>query len=271
NEGLRALDQRPAGPVAFVQFVDGDCEVEAGWLDTALRELRAQCDVAVVFGRRRERERSASRYNRLCDLEWDVPTGDVLSCGGDALMRADAVRACGGYDANRIAGEEPELCLRLRAAGWRIRCVAVPMTVHDAAMHRFGQWWSRALRAGYVEAEGLAAHGWSYPRRRSALAGLFWAFAVPVLALAAIGWFLVAGRTALAATVTVGALLLYAASWLRTMLRARGRWPSADAALWATSCLLAKWPATCGMAVYWWRRVTGGNRRLIEYKQASPR
>jgi GT2 family glycosyltransferase len=267
NAGFDALER--AGAVEFVQFVDGDCEVEAGWLGRAAAELRAHGDLAVVFGRRRERARDASPYNRLCDLEWDVPVGDALSCGGDALMRAEALRACGGFDPRRIAGEEPELCLRLRAAGWRIRRVDAPMTVHDAAMTRFAQWWRRAVRAGYVEAEGLAEHGRAYPRRRAAYGNLFWAVLVPVAALAAAttaAWF---GAPLAVVLVLASAAGLYGLSWLRIARRARARWQPADARLWATLCLLGKWPAVQGMVVYWWRRLRGGRRVLIEYKQEA--
>ena len=134
--------------------------------------MRADPGLAVVFGRRRERARDASVWNLLCDLEWDVPPGEVLSCGGDALMRRAAFDAVGGYDPTRIAGEEPELCLRLRGRGWRIARIDAPMTVHDAAMTRVGQWWRRSQRGGYVDAEGFAELGFRYPRWRAAPSAL---------------------------------------------------------------------------------------------------
>ena len=44
-------------------------------------------------------------------------------------------RAVGGFRDDLIAGEEPELCVRLRAAGWRIwRLLESDMAFHDAAM-----------------------------------------------------------------------------------------------------------------------------------------
>ena len=36
------------------------------------------------------------------------------------MMRASAIREVGGYDPTLIAGEEPEMCYRLRHRGWRI-------------------------------------------------------------------------------------------------------------------------------------------------------
>ena len=40
--------------------------------------------------------------------------------GGDVMMCAAAFEAVGGYRGDLIAGEDPEICVRLRAAGWHI-------------------------------------------------------------------------------------------------------------------------------------------------------
>lgn len=269
NAGLATLRASMPG-LGLVQFVDGDCELEAGWLDAAQAALRARPELAVVFGRRRERAREASIYNRACDLEWDVPVGDVQACGGDSLMRAAALIEVAGFDESLIAGEEPELCQRLRARGWHICRIDAPMTIHDAAMQRFGQWWRRAVRAGYVEAEGVARQGAAYPRRRQVFSHLFWVFGVP-LGVAVVS--LVAAQlsqSVAAALLTVALMpLAYVVLWQRIRRHARTRWPERDAACFATFCVLAKWPAVQGMITYWWRRLRGGPRRLIEYKGAG--
>ena len=89
------------------------------------RRLRGPCSpapsCAAVCGRRRERFPERSVYNRLADLEWDTPVGDARSCGGDAMLRVAAFDQVGGYDPTVIAGEEPELCVRLRARAGRSR------------------------------------------------------------------------------------------------------------------------------------------------------
>ncbi len=153
NEGFFAL-QRRLPSMQLVQFVDGDCEVDSGWLPAAQAFLDDHPDVAVVCGRRRERFPQRSVYNLLCDLEWDTPIGEAKACGGDALMRVDAFAAVGGFRPELIAGEEPELCVRLRAKGWKVWRLDAEMTLHDAAMTRFSQWWRRSLRAGHAYAEG---------------------------------------------------------------------------------------------------------------------
>ena len=158
NEGFERLCQVTPN-LPYVQFVDGDCEVAAGWLENAVAFLDLHRDVAVVCGRRRERYPARSIYNMLCDIEWNTPVGEAKACGGDALMRAEAFEKVGRYRADLIAGEEPELCVRLRRAGWRIWRLDCEMTLHDAAMTRFSQWWRRALRGGYAFAQGAYLHG----------------------------------------------------------------------------------------------------------------
>lgn len=139
--------------IQYVQFIDGDCELAPAWIATARDFLDAAPNYAVACGRRRERSPQTSSYNRMADLEWDTPLGDADACGGDALMRVSAYLAVGGFNGTLIAGEEPELCARLRAMGWRIRRLDAEMTVHDAAMTRFSQWWKRSVRSGFGYAQ----------------------------------------------------------------------------------------------------------------------
>jgi glycosyltransferase involved in cell wall biosynthesis len=261
NAGFARLREL-APEVALVQFVDGDCQVVAGWLERAERELLADPRLAVVCGRRRERHPDASIYNRLCDLEWDTPVGEAEACGGDALMRVAPVAEAGGYDPELIAGEEPDLCLRLRQRGWRVRRIDAEMTLHDAAMTRFGQWWKRSLRAGHAFAEGAACHGREPERHwvRQARSNWFWGVAIPGAALG------LAPPTVGLSLGLFGGHALLALRIYRTM-HARGLTPS-DARLYAAFCVLGKLPQGIGQALYWSKRLTGKRGGLIEYKQA---
>ena len=158
NEGFARLVEC-VPDVQFVQFLDGDCELRLDWCDRAVEELGAKPQAAVVCGRRRERFPDASVWNKLCDIEWDTPVGRARSCGGDAMFRVAAFRQVGGYNDDIIAGEEPDLCFRLRAAGHEVWRVDAEMTLHDAAMTRAGQWWKRNVRAGHAYAEGHFRNG----------------------------------------------------------------------------------------------------------------
>lgn len=255
NAGFRRLTAlRPE--VEFVQFVDGDCEVLPGWLASACAALAAQPDIAVVCGRLRERFPEASVYNRLAELEWDGPVGDVFACGGNAMMRAAALSDAGGFTEALIAGEEPELCVRLRRQGHRVVRIAAEMALHDVAMTRFGQWWRRSFRGGYATAELARRHPAIYRRETLSMAG--WGLALPFAACCAA-----------LATNGLGLLLLlaYPALWLKVLAgRAAGGTPIGHAALYATSCVLAKWPGVIGMLKHRRDRWRGRRGTLIEYK-----
>jgi hypothetical protein len=241
----------------FVQFVDGDCEVRQGWHQQAVSFLEARGDVAVVCGRRRERYPERSVYNWLCDLEWDGPVGSARACGGDAMMRVMALNAVGGYRDDLIAGEEPELCVRLRAAGWHIWRLPVEMTLHDAAMTRFGQWWRRLTRAGYAFAQGAYLHGapperhWVWESRRAWL----WGVCLPLVCLACglifepWGW---------------ATWLIYALQMLRQTKRNHGR--LGERALLAVFQVLARFPEACGQIRFMRDRLLERKSQLIEYK-----
>ncbi len=171
----------------YVQFVDGDCELEPGWLDAAARFLDAEPAVAAVCGRRRERYPERSFYNQMCDDEWNTAIGAAESCGGDAMIRASALAQVRGYDPAIIAGEEPELCHRLRDMGWRVWRIDCPMTIHDADMHRPRQWWLRTVRSGfgYAQVWQTTRTGMNPPLYgRQIASALLWTVGIVVLSLA---------------------------------------------------------------------------------------
>lgn len=258
NAGLARLDPQS---IAFVQMVDGDCALAPGWLEAAQAALQADPTLAVVFGRRRERFPERSVYNRLCDDEWNVPVGEARSCGGDALFRLAALRAAGGYSTGMIAGEEPDLCLRLREAGWRIRRIEAEMTAHDAAMTRIGQWWRRSVRAGHAFAElAWRNRGHGDPAWGRALASsIGWAAGLPLAILLLIG---LGGGGPRAAALLI---LLYPLQFARLTWKGRGEgWRFA--AQKAGFLLLSRFSQTAGAASFVLRRLTGAKPRLIEYK-----
>jgi GT2 family glycosyltransferase len=259
NAGFRALIE-VAPATAYVQFVDGDCEVAPGWLASASRRLAERPELAVVCGRRRERFVARSVYNRLCDIEWDTPVGPARACGGDALVRRSAFEQVGGFDPGLIAGEEPELCVRLRAAGHGIERLDAEMTLHDAAMSRFSQWWTRTVRSGHAYAEGAALHG-APPERhfvREYRRAWFWAAALPALAL---------GGAIPTLGASLGLLGGYPISAWRVYrhVRRRGRAPR-DAAVAGVFTTIGKFPELQGILRYHATRLRGRRSGLIEYK-----
>ena len=256
NEGFSRL--RKVYPQAeYVQFVDGDCEVSSAWIPSAVKFLDAHPGVAAVCGRRRERFPENSVYNMLCDMEWDTPIGEAKACGGDALMRVDAFESVQGFRPDLIAGEEPELCVRLRATGWKIWRLDQEMTLHDAAISRFGQWWKRSRRCGYAYAEGAHLHGRPPERHRvnESRRVWIWGLGIPVIA---VGLVLAIGTSGL----TI--LFVYPLQILRLALR--GSFSSKKNWWHALFLMLGKFPEAVGQLHYFYNRVTGNAAHLIEYK-----
>ncbi len=259
NAGFNRLMTLQPG-LEFLQFVDGDCEVVAGWLGLAEKTLRDRPDVAVVCGRRRERYPDATIYNRLCDMEWNTPVGEAEACGGDAMMRAEAFTRVGGYDETIIAGEEPELCIRLRQCGMKVLRLDAEMTIHDARMTRFSQWWKRTVRAGHAYAEGAWMHGRSPGRHRvrQCMSIWFWAVGLPV-AVAVAAWI----------TSGVGLLLLLSYPLLATKIYVRRRIGGdapRHAAAYAVFCVVGKFAEWMGQCRYLVSRLRRRPSTLIEYR-----
>jgi hypothetical protein len=276
--GAKVLEVRPERPSAalgrnagwreakapFVLFLDGDTILDPGFPAAALKEF-ADPAVAVVFGHRREIRPEDSIFNRVLDLDWIYPVGPADFCGGDAVMRREVLAAVGGYDAGLIAGEEPELCQRIKARGGVVLHVDRPMTGHDLAMTRWSQYWRRSVRTGHAYAEvSERLAGGPFPlwqedsrrnrRRGSLLLGL--AVAGPLLSLAFASW--------LPLLLVLG---FFAALSLRSAWRFR--WKSTD---WRTLLLygihshLQQVPILLGQLGYLRDSRRGRRRQLIEYK-----
>jgi GT2 family glycosyltransferase len=243
--------------VELVMFVDGDCEVATGWIERAHAFLQEHPNVAAVAGRRRERFPEASVFNRLCDLEWNTPVGEALSVGGDALFRRDSLEQVGGYRADLIAGEEPELCVRLRKGGWKIWRLDAEMTLHDAAMTRWSQWWRRTMRSGHAFAEGAFLHG--APPERHFVAetrrALLWGFVGPIVIL------LLSVKSPLA----LALWLVYALQVVRLSLKFQNARVPAPWS-YALFLMLGRFPEAQGVLKFWWGHLRGRGSAIIEYK-----
>lgn len=251
NAGCRRLFKLDRD-IEFVQFLDGDCELQGEWIGAAEKFMRRHPRLAVVCGRTRERHPDRSVFNQLCDWEWDTPVGEATSCGGNAMMRISAFRAMRGFRETLIAGEEPELCVRLRKAGWRIHRLDAEMVLHDAAMTRLAQWWRRTVRSGHAYAEGAWLHG-APPMRhwvRETWRALAFGFVVPVLVLLA---------AMLVAPLALLVLAIYPLQVARLALRL-GSWRR------AFFLVLARFPECWGVITFHARRLRGAGSVLIEYK-----
>lgn len=255
NAGVAAL--RKAGLPEFVQFVDGDCALEPGWLVAGMAALEADPGIGIVTGWRTEAAPEATLYNAMAEWEWHRPAGDIAACGGDMMLRTALFEDLGGFDGAIICSEDEDLCLRVRARGLRVHRLPRVMTRHDIAMTQAVQWWRRAVRAGHGFAEVGDRHPGHFAaeRRRVRL----WGMVLPLVAAL--------GGLAIGAGAVLAVLGLYAASWARSAhkLHRDGHAPRRAAGL-ALLLTCSKLPNAQGMITYRLRRLRGRQMRLIEYK-----
>ena len=257
SEGVAAVQDR-FPEAAFVQFLDGDCILQPGWVQVALDFIEVRPTVAAVCGRRFEKSPAASFYNRMADEEWNTPIGRADACGGNSMMRIAALNQVGGFNPALMASEEPELCSRFRADGWEIWQLDAPMTEHDAAIFRFDQWWRRTVRSGYGYAQAWVCSGRLPSRVNQPLLrrAFLWAAILPALA---VGVFVISGRAEFLAAFA----LAYAAQIARIRAARRDR----SLYAWKASAMLvlAKFPEAIGALKYFLGRKS---HYLAEYKSA---
>ncbi len=266
NAGFAALHEQ--GQFDSVQFVDGDCEILDGWIEAGSQFLHDNHSFAAVCGGLRERDPNQSIYNGICDVEWSVKTGEAEACGGVAMYRVSALEAVGGFDASVAAGEERELCARLREKGWKVMRLDVPMATHDSAMTQFSQWWKREIRAGYggldVATRFEKGEGnFSRQVKSARVWGLVWPNLLILITIVA------AGVRGPGAAIVAAALvfLIWPLQMLRIAVRTRRRGRSVGFSLaYGFFVMLAKWAQLRGQFRYIMDRGHGQHARLIEHK-----
>ena len=252
NAGFFAM--APAPP--FVQFIDGDCILEPGWIEAGVDALAKNPDMGIVTGWRSEIHPDASIYNSMAEVEWHRPPGDIEGCGGDMMVRSDLFGKLGGFNPRVIAAEDEEFCTRVRKAGYRVHRLPLSMTRHDADIHRFGQWWQRTVRAGHGFAQVGRLHPEYFARERKRV----WFYGAALPAIAAIGvlvspWLLAVSAAA------------YAFSYVRTARGLQANGLTQGKALHQAAFLtLSKLPNLLGILKYHWRAFRRQDMVIIEYK-----
>ena len=261
NEGLSEA-ARLWPQTQYVMFLDGDCILEPDFPAAAAEKFDEDPQCAIVTGHLSERSENSSIYNRMCAIEWRGAPGfieNMNGLGGIMAVRASAFEEVGGFNDQAISGEEADLGVRLRLRGYSIIKIDRPMATHDAQMHRFGQWWTRAVRNGHSLAHRYASHGRT--RFRDGLSGLrsaiFWGFALPVLIL-----LLLLPTRGLSLVLLGGYLVLFWRIYRHYV--DEGHSPS-DARLMARFLIYAKFAEFLGAVRYCLNRARG-RFHIIEWK-----
>lgn len=243
----------------YIFFLDGDTILNPDFILEAL-PLFSDPHVAVVCGQRKELYPNDSIYNRVMDLDWNGPSGDVEACGGDAIVRRTVLEDVDGYDPFLAAGEEPEMCRRIREKGYRIVRMNTLMTHHDLGMHCFSQYWKRAFRTGYAYAEVSDRYKLTKdPTWKKEASHNLWKGSFFLLA----------------------ALLCFTSKWILlgvfligSLMIARSAWKVREKANAITTCFLygahahfQHIPLFFGQLAYWIDRWRGKKRIVINYKK----
>jgi len=252
NQGFKAL-LAISPKIKYVQFIDGDCEVVDGWFEHALStffEIEGREPLAIVFGRCKERFPEASIYNYEADRGWQIQPGYTETSGGNFFILAKIFSSMQGFNETLIAGEEPELCLRIRRAGWKILSVPHDMVWHDVNLHSFYQWCKRSIRTGYAFAEVAWMHR-KFPEKYWFLHNIRifgWGIFLPLL-LVSLSFF------------NIFFLVLFLIYPVQL-----GRVASKESWLYACFCIVGKFPQAIGQGKYILNRLLGKQSKLIEYK-----
>ena len=258
NEGFQLLTRKYSN-LKYFQFIDGDCEMSEGWLSFAVDHLIKNKDWAIVAGRRKEKFPEATIYTLLCDIEWNTPIGEAKACGGDFMIRKEAFLQMKGFNPEVIAGEEPDLCYRLRKHGWLIHRLNHPMTLHDANITRFSQWWKRAIRSGHAYAQGYNLHsgdGLGYCYNESIKIWL-WGFIFPTVVLI------------LAMSVNPVFFYLYLTYFVQFVKIAHYKYKQPtifkQSVIYSFFTVIGRWPQLIGQVIFLKRKMLKSKFSIIEY------
>lgn len=150
----------------YILLMDGDMELEPGFIDKAVEFLKANPDYAGVAGTVEmdgaENYEFKSRKQRINEI---YPLGDCDHLGGGGLYRRSAIEDI-GYLSNRNlhAYEEAELGIRLLAAGYKLHRLDVPYFSHTSYTMPTFKMLKYRWRSGFHQAPGeLLRSAWGKP------------------------------------------------------------------------------------------------------------
>lgn len=257
NAGFTHLTTKHTGKneLLAIQFVDGDCEYFPAWIDVASDVLRKEPSIVAVTGVQHERRPEATIWNLLCDVEWTGVVGEMDTFAGNVMVRVSALYQSGLYNPELIAGEDPELSIRVKkSTGGRIVRIDEPICLHDVDMTKASQWWKRNVRSGHAYAQVSEMHGEAPLRfwKKETRSNWIWGAALP-----------------LAAPPLVAPAYTYL--FWRIYRDARRRGLDARAArIYAFFTTVGKVPQALGQAKYWLNQLRGKKQEIMEYKIPTP-
>lgn len=208
----------------YLYLIDGDMELQPGFITLALDYLKTNPAVAGVSGLIIDTQiRTPADKQRVAQYTSISGAVYVNSLGGGGLYRHSAIDSV-GYLANRWlkACEEAELGMRLKSAGWYLIRLPVPAVTHTGHNESglemiFRLWRNGRMRAYGVFLRSALGHPWWWASVRQA----WFVFAAPTLYLAtmAFSWLLVSVGVPTFMAVLVAVTLLWGLAFLALLIK----------------------------------------------------
>jgi len=246
NAGFKEL-HKMVSTLEYVQFVDGDTVLFPEWIEQAYAFLKENPHVAVVEGVLEEKEPRSSFSKRIFQMEWEHQKGEVQATGGNCMIRRKAFSEVEGYNEHLVAGEEPEMCYRMREKGWKIYNLGIPMGVHDSAHESFLPLLKRMMRTGYSFQQLSLLHKGKKERLfyRENLSNWVYGGLLPLLILLFLPWY---------PWVSGALLMVYPLLFIKIYTHLNNPWSPANKASYALFCIVSKFPGFIGACQYLYKR-----------------
>jgi len=131
-------------------FLDADCVAQPGWAEALTRCLaRAPLVGAAVRVGTSANPTAAERFDALWRFQQERAVHEGgWSAGANLAIARDAFEQIGGFDERYRAGDDVDLCIRARRAGFAIAWCAAAEVVHPAS-RTLRELRRRAVRQGF--------------------------------------------------------------------------------------------------------------------------
>jgi glycosyltransferase involved in cell wall biosynthesis len=153
----------------YLLLLDGDMELEPGFLDTAVGFLETHPEYAGVAGSVEMDDASNYEFkSRKQRLHLIYPQGDTDHLGGGGLYRREAIEKIGYLTNLNLHGyEEAELGIRLQAAGYKLHRLEAPYFSHASYTMPTFKMLAYRWKNGFLWAPGeLLRNCWGKPISR---------------------------------------------------------------------------------------------------------
>jgi glycosyltransferase involved in cell wall biosynthesis len=114
----------------ILAFIDSDCLVQSGWRSASLRKLHGSDESIVATGSKCFVPKDVPWFTRTWFAQ-RRPDGDVIYINsGNFIIKKSVFQSIKGFNDTLVTGEDSEICLRLRQAGYRVVEDAAIAVVH---------------------------------------------------------------------------------------------------------------------------------------------